>query len=113
MPTETAGKWRPFEVTIVEAIRRCPGPPSRDILVLLELIESTEIRKSHDQIVAAIDEYFGFLDPAQLEQWPPGVLGVRESVLEQKRRWRKEEEQSKRLLEAMDGMTHGGQGGLH
>ncbi len=74
---------RPVHETIVEAIRRCnPSPSSGEILHLFQLIKDTTIPKGHDEIIAAINEYFRF--PGG-EKWAREIREVRESILEQKR----------------------------
>ena len=73
---------RPFYETIVDAIRRCPGPSGGEILRLFTLIKETTILWDHDRIIAAIDEYFNF---AGGEKWARDIRLVRESILAQKK----------------------------
>lgn len=72
---------RPFHETIVEAIRVCGPASSGRIFILTRLIRDTAIPKGHDQILAAIDEYFDF--PGS-NKYARDIREVKESLLAQK-----------------------------
>jgi len=72
--SENGPKLRPFHETIVDAIRRCSSPSTGEIIRLFALIEQTEI-------IAAIDEFFGFSGG---EKWAYDIRRVKESILAQK-----------------------------
>ena len=74
-------EFRPFHETIIAAINRCPGPANREIFRLFVLIKETRIPKGHDEIIAAIDEFFAF---AGSSKWARDIRLVKESILEQK-----------------------------
>jgi hypothetical protein len=74
---------KPFHETIIQSIRRCnPSPSSPEIHHLLQLIKETKIPNGHDEIIAAIDNYFDFAGAAK---WARDILEVKKSILEQKR----------------------------
>ena len=52
-------KRRPFHEAIVDAIYRCTSSLDSDGMVLLRLINETEIPKGRDEIATAIDKHFG------------------------------------------------------
>jgi len=79
--SENGPKLRPFHETIVDAIRRCSSPSTGEIIRLFALIEQTEIPEGHDEIIAAIDEFFGFSGG---EKWAYDIRRVKESILAQK-----------------------------
>lgn len=68
---------RPFHQTIIDAIRRCPGPSTGEILRLFQLIKDTQILMGHDEICAAIDEYFYF---PGANKWAREIRLVKESL---------------------------------
>lgn len=72
---------RPFHETIVEAIQRCSGPSSGEILRLFQLIKDTKIPKGHDEVIVAIDEFFDFPGAGK---WAREIREVKESILGQK-----------------------------
>lgn len=49
---------QPFHQTIVEEIKRCPG--RHYMVVLLRQIRTTHIPANHDEIAAAIREFYSF-----------------------------------------------------
>lgn len=72
---------RPFHETIVEAIRTCGPASTGRIFLLTRLIRDTKIPKGHDEILAAIDEFFDF--PGS-NKYARDLREVRESLLAQK-----------------------------
>ncbi len=73
---------RPFHETIIGAIKRCPSSPSTgEIFRLFKHIETTKIPKGHEEIIAAIDQYFDF--PGG-KKWARDVKQVKESILRKK-----------------------------
>ena len=79
--TQTVSNLRPFHETIVEAIRVCGPASSGRIFILTRLIRDTAIPKGHDQILAAIDEYFDFPGSTKYAR---DIREVKESLLAQK-----------------------------
>lgn len=78
----TGVKTRPFHETIIEAIGRCPSPRSNQIFNLLELIKETTIPKGHDEIIAAIEEYFNI---PNRQAFARDIREVKENLLARKR----------------------------
>lgn len=72
---------RPFHKTIVDAIQWCPGPSNGEIFGLFALIRDTTIPEGHDEIIAAIDNYFDFPGSAKYSR---EIRRVKESILRQK-----------------------------
>lgn len=93
MQTTEQVTTRPFHETIVDAIQRCPGPSSREFLLLFQLIKDTKIPKGHDEIIAAIDKFFDFPGAGK---WTRDIREVKESILEQKQASAKKTEGEKK-----------------
>lgn len=74
---------QPFHKTIITVIKQCDPSPSRSpILTLLTLINKTDIPADHDEILAAINDYFNF--PGS-NKWAKEFREVKTHLLEQKK----------------------------
>ncbi len=75
---------RPFHETIIDAIHRCSGPSTGEIIHLLRLIEETIIPEGHDTIIAAIDAYDDYFDFKGYEKWAWDIREAKENLLARK-----------------------------
>ncbi len=70
---------RPFHETVVDAIKDCDQSLSNGhILLLMQVIASTDIPRNHAEIMRAVDEYFNF--PGG-EKWADHVDVVKKHLL--------------------------------
>lgn len=90
---------RPFHETIVDAVHRCSSPSNGEILRLFQLIKDTKIPKGHDEIIAAIDEYFDF---PGAEKWAREIREVVESLRDQKQASAKKTGDEKKIINLDD-----------
>jgi len=77
--TKEQTELRPFHETILETIRRCQS--TVEMMCLFKLVNETRISKGHEDIIAAIDQFFSF--PGS-EKWAPHIREVRKNLLAQK-----------------------------
>ena len=85
---EAVEEKRPFHETIVMAIQRSR---INEIFCLFDLIKETKVPQGHDEIIAAIDQYFNSdLNFLYKGKYALDIREVKESLLAQKRETEKE-----------------------